>query len=82
MGTEVEPQLLTPGRLAERVKQPLSRVQYILRTREHIKPFARAGALRLYAESAVALIQEELQAIRSQRGRRIGKQKPLAVFNG
>jgi hypothetical protein len=75
-----EPRLLTPGRLAERLGESLSRVQYILRTRDHIGPFARAGAMRLYDEAAVAQIREELDAI--DQSRHTDPEKKLGVFRG
>lgn len=67
MRTTTVPSLLTPGRIAERLKTPLQRVQYILSTRPHIQPSARAGVLRLYDEHAVALIRHELNAIDARR---------------
>ena len=55
--------LRTPGVLAADLDVPLHRVVYILQTRDHIKPAARAGRLRLYDREAVALIRHELNAI-------------------
>lgn len=63
------PQLRTPGVIAKEVNAPLARVLYILATRPHIQPSARAGALRLYDQSAVALVRHELNAIDARRGR-------------
>lgn len=70
MISEETPQLRTPGRIAEEVGQPLHRVQHILRTRGHIKPVARAGVLRLYDQSAVCLVRDELERadLRRHRG--------------
>lgn len=48
--------LRTPGVLAADLDVPLHRVLYILQTRDHIKPSARAGRLRLYDREAMALI--------------------------
>jgi hypothetical protein len=44
----------------------------VLATREHIKPVARAGTLRLYDLAAIAHIRHELNAIDARRstGRR------------
>jgi len=64
------PQLRTPGRLAAELGVPLPRVLHILATRQHIKPTARAGTLRLYDADAVAKVRHELNA---QDARRAGK---------
>ena len=56
------PQLRTPGRLAAELEVPLHRVLHILATRQHIKPTARAGTLRLYNAEAVAQVRHELNA--------------------
>ena len=58
-----EAQLLTPGRIARELAQPLHRIQYVLLTRPHIKPRARAGILRLFDRQAVAMVRHELNAI-------------------
>ncbi len=60
------PRLRTPGVIAEELDCPLHQVQYILRTRKHIRPVARAGRLRLYDLQAVANIRKELIAIISR----------------
>lgn len=61
--------LRTPGVLASDLGVPLHRVLYILQSRAHIRPSARAGQLRLYDREAVALIRHELNAIDArQRG--------------
>ena len=59
--------LRTPGVLATDRAVPLHRVLYILQTRDHIKPSARAGQLRLYDREAIALIRHELNAIDARR---------------
>ena len=59
--------LRTPGVLAADLDVPLHRVQYVLRSRAHITPSARAGRLRLYDREAVALIRHELNAIDARR---------------
>lgn len=58
-----EPALITPGVIAERLGAPIHRVSHILRTRRHLKPFARAGNLRLYDEGTVAAVRQELHDI-------------------
>ena len=55
--------LRTPGVLAAALDVPLHRVLYVLRSRGHIRPSARAGRLRLYDREAIALIRHELNAI-------------------
>ena len=61
------PRLRTPGVIADELGEPLSRVLYVLRTRNHIKPTALAGRLRLYDRGAVAMIRHELHAIDARR---------------
>jgi hypothetical protein len=69
MRTKVVPSLLTPGRIAAELGVPLPRVVYVLSTRRHILPAARAGTLRLYDRQAVALIRHELNGIEARRDR-------------
>lgn len=61
------PKLLTPGRLADELGVPLPRVLYVLATRRHISPEARAGTLRLYSRKAVAMVRHELDAIAARK---------------
>ena len=61
------PRLRTPGVVAQELGESLQRVQYILRTRPHIKPAALAGQLRLYDRQAVAMVRHELSAIDARR---------------
>jgi len=68
MRTSAVPSLLTPGRIAERLGVPLPKVLYVLSTRPHIQPSARAGVLRLFDERAVAKVRHELNAIDARRG--------------
>ena len=66
------PQLLTPGVIAATLGVRLHRVLYVLRTRHHIRPIARAGCLRLYDTAAVAWVRHELNAIDARRDGREG----------
>jgi hypothetical protein len=68
MRTQEVPSLLTPGRIAERLGAPLPKVLYILSTRPHIQPSARAGCLRLFDRHAIAQVRHELNAIAARRG--------------
>ncbi len=61
------PSLLTPGRIADKLGVPLPRVLYILSTRRHIVPAARAGTLRLYDRDALAAVRHELNAIAARK---------------
>ncbi len=61
------PKLRTPGVMAADLGVPLHRVLYVLRSRAHIKPIARAGRLRLYDREVMRLVIEELAAIKSRR---------------
>jgi len=63
MRTETVPSLLTPGRIADALGVSLPRVLYILATRRHIRPAARAGTIRLFDREAVAQVRHELTAI-------------------
>lgn len=66
MTTVAVPQLLTPGRIAAILGVPLQRVRYVLNTRPHIQPSARAGILRLYDEQALGQVQFELEGIEAR----------------
>lgn len=61
------PRLRTPGVIARELGESLQRVQYILRTRPHIKPAALAGRLRLYDRQAVAMVRHEINAMDARR---------------
>jgi len=67
-----EPKMLTAGRIAEAVNAPLHRVLRILATRQHIRPAARAGTLRLYEREAIAMVRHELSAMDARRHDRKG----------
>jgi len=60
-------QLRTPGVIAAELGVSLTRVQYVLRTRPHIKASARAGVFRLFDRQAVAMVRHELTAIEARR---------------
>jgi hypothetical protein len=64
------PRLTTPGVIAAELSEPLHRVLHVLATRQHIRPAARAGTLRLYDRRAVAQVRHELNAIDARRGRK------------
>lgn len=64
------PRLRTPGVIAEEIGEPLPRVLYVLATRPHIQPSARAGVIRLFDRRAVAQIRHELNAIDARRVRK------------
>ncbi len=57
------PSLRTPGVIAAEIGAPLSRVLYILRTRD-IRPIGRAGILRLYDAEAVQRVRKALWEVR------------------
>ncbi len=65
------PKLATVGEVAKLLNVPLHRVEYVLRTRPHIRPRATAGAARCYDDAAIAAMRHELNAIdaRCQEGR-------------
>ena len=64
------PRLRTLGVIAHELGESLSRVQYVLRTRPHIKPAALAGRLRLYDRQAVAMVRHECNAIDARQSRK------------
>ncbi len=61
MRAQTVPSLLTPGRIADVLGVSLPRVLYVLATRPHISPRARAGTLRLYDRRALALVRQVRQ---------------------
>jgi hypothetical protein len=65
--THAPPQLITPGVIAAEVGRPLHRVLHILATRQHIRPVARAGTIRLFSRNAVQMVRDELDAADSRR---------------
>lgn len=69
--TDIAPRLITTGVLAAALGEPLHRVQRILATRRHIRPAARAGTLRLYDKTAVAMVRHELNAVDARRCRKV-----------
>jgi hypothetical protein len=64
------PRLITPGVIASELRVPLHRVLHVLATRQHIRPSARAGILRLYDRQAVAKVRYELNVIDARRCRK------------
>lgn len=73
MSKNHEPKLLTAGRLAHELGEPIHRVLHVLATRQHIRPLARAGTLRLYDRDALASVRHELNAIDARRSGRGGR---------
>jgi len=65
------PQLITAGVIAAELHEPLHRVLNVLATRQHIRPAARAGTLRLYDRRAIAAVRHELNAIDARRCRKV-----------
>ena len=69
--TQRTPKLRTAGVIAAELGVPLHRVLHVLRTRQHIRPLAIAGTLRLYERKAVAMVRHELNGIDARRAGRI-----------
>lgn len=65
--TKPTPRLITPGVIAKELNEPLHRVLHVLRTRQYIRPSARAGTLRLYDREAIAMVRHELNTIDATR---------------
>ena len=78
--------LYTSGDIARALKAKVTRVRHILATREHVRPVGRAGLVRLYRESAIQAVSDELgiQEDRSaQRTRVVGaKEHPAGGPGG
>jgi hypothetical protein len=64
------PKLLTTGRIAAELNEPLHRVTRVLATRKHIRPAAYAGTLRLFDRRALAMVRYELNLIDARRCRK------------
>lgn len=62
-----ELQLITAGVIAEKLGEPLYRVQHVLATRPDVRPTARAGRTRLYRADAIARVRYELNHIDARR---------------
>lgn len=65
------PGLITAGVIAHELRQPIHGIYYVLATRQHIRPKARAGTLRLYDRDALAMVRHELNAIDAGRHRQV-----------
>lgn len=63
------PKMRTPSIIASILNVPVHRVLYILHSRPHIQPAAKAGTTRLYDLQAVAMIRHELNAIDAKAGK-------------
>jgi hypothetical protein len=57
------PKVRTSGSIARQLNEPRHRVEYVLRTRPHIKPAGIAGRQRVYTSEAVAQVRYELNLI-------------------
>jgi hypothetical protein len=69
--TTSTPRLITAGVIAAELGVPLHRVLHVLATRQHVRPSARAGTLRLYDRRAVATVRYELNVIDARRCRKV-----------
>lgn len=56
----------TIGTIAERLQVPLSKVEYIIRSRG-IQPKTRAGAIRVFSEESISVIAAELKSIQERK---------------
>lgn len=61
------PLVPTVGEIARRLKAPVHRVEYVIRTRG-IQPIGRAGNARVFAATDVERIGSELRCIDAERG--------------
>lgn len=60
--------LATLGEVARLLNVPPHRIEYILRSRPHIRPRALAAGARCFDDDALAQIRHELNAIDAKRG--------------
>ena len=67
VATEAPVRLTTIGTIAADLGVPIHRVEYILRTRPHIKPQAVAGQVRLFDSVAVAQVRYVVNTIDARR---------------
>ena len=61
--TKSVPKLATIGEVAKMLNAPIHRVEYILRSRPHIRPRATAAGARCFDDEAVAQVRHELTSI-------------------
>ncbi len=71
--------LVTPGDIARILREPLHRVDYILNTRQGIRPMRRAGIVRLFGPEAVDEVRQEITAINAKRAGRTEHDLGLAL---
>jgi len=57
------PSLLTVGEIAHRLGVPVHRIEYLVRTRDQLRPLGRAGNALVYTESDLQFIAGELRRI-------------------
>lgn len=60
--------LATIGEVAKLLNVPLHRIEYVLRSRPHIRPRAIAAGARCFDDGAIAQIRTELRGIDTRRG--------------
>jgi hypothetical protein len=58
--------LLTVGVIAQKIRRPIHRVEYIIRVRG-IRPIGRAGNARVFSKAAVDQIRSELHQVWAHR---------------
>lgn len=61
------PQLLTVGVMADELSVPIHRIVHVLKTREQIRPRARAGRVRLFDRAGLESVRRELIDIAARR---------------
>lgn len=59
--------LVTPGDIARILREPMHRVDYVLNTRQSIRPMRRAGIVRLFGPEAIDEVRQEISAIDAKR---------------
>ena len=67
MSSVATPTLPTIGVIAQKLGEPLHRVEYVIKSRG-IKPVGFAGNARIFSDAAVDRISSELQRIDRDRG--------------
>ena len=74
-----ETKLLTVGEIAKQLNCPIHKVLYLIQSRQ-IKPFQRAGCLRIFGEDVVDMLRSELTV--SQQRHSTKKQSGPGVVAG
>lgn len=71
----------TVGEIARRLGESLHRIEYVIRSR-NIQPVSRAGNVRIFTESDVVLIGDELREIDARHEQASDDEAPVTDGGG